>query len=71
MCVFDFETGNNEAEGDGDSSSVGKVTKQLEQQALEDKEEDAEEGLCLTSYLVPLSSKVFHGKTAVIAANGL
>ncbi|KAG5274083.1 hypothetical protein AALO_G00158970 [Alosa alosa] len=36
-------SGNNEAEGDGDSSGVGKVTKQLEQQVLEEKEEDAEE----------------------------
>lgn len=36
---------------DGDSSSVGKVTKQLEQQVLEEKEEDAEEGLFLTTVI--------------------
>ena len=45
--MFDIETGNIEAEGDGDSSSVGKVTKQLEQQVLQEKEEDAEEGVPL------------------------
>ncbi|XP_036963187.1 methionine aminopeptidase 2-like isoform X1 [Acanthopagrus latus] len=37
--------GTNEAEGDGEAGGVGDVTKQLEQQALEDKEreEDGEE----------------------------
>ena len=44
--VCDFAAGTNEAEGDGEAGGVGDVTKQLEQQALEDKEreEDGEEG---------------------------
>ena len=44
--VCDFAAGTNEAEGDGDTGGVGEVMKQLEQQALEDKEkeEDGEEG---------------------------
>ncbi len=44
--VCDFAAGTNEAEGDGEAGGVGDVTKQLEQQTLEDKEreEDGEEG---------------------------
>uniref|UniRef100_UPI0037E992E6 methionine aminopeptidase 2-like isoform X1 n=1 Tax=Semicossyphus pulcher TaxID=241346 RepID=UPI0037E992E6 len=44
------QAGTNEAEGDGEAGGVGDVTKQLEQQTLEDKEkeedgeEDGEEG---------------------------
>ena len=47
--VCDFAAGTNEAEGDGDAGGVGDVTKQLEQQTLEDKEreEDGEEGSSL------------------------
>lgn len=44
--VCDFAAGTNEAERDGEAGGVGDVTKQLEQQTLEDKEreEDGEEG---------------------------
>lgn len=48
MCACDFAAGTNEAEGDdGDARGVGDVTKQLEEQTLEEREraEDAEEGI--------------------------
>lgn len=47
-CACDFAAGTNEAEGDdGDARGVGDVTKQLEEQTLEEREraEDAEEGI--------------------------
>lgn len=46
-CVCDFAAGTNEAEGDDvEAGGVGDVTKQLEEQTLEEREraEDAEEG---------------------------
>lgn len=44
--VCDFAAGTNVAEGDGEAGGVGDVTKQLEQQTLEEKEKevDGEEG---------------------------
>lgn len=48
-ALCDFAAGTSEAEGDRDAGGVGDVTKQLEQQTLEDKEraEDGEEGIFL------------------------
>lgn len=44
--VRDFAAGTNVAERDGEAGGAGDVTKQLEQQTLEDKEreDDGEEG---------------------------
>lgn len=52
--VCDFAAGTNVAEGDGEAGGVGDVTKQLEQQTLEEKEKevDGEEG----NFSTPLSS---------------
>lgn len=52
--VCDFAAGTNVAEGDGEAGGVGDMTKQLEQQTLEEKEKevDGEEG----SFSTPSSS---------------
>uniref|UniRef100_A0AAQ5YAR3 Methionine aminopeptidase 2 n=1 Tax=Amphiprion ocellaris TaxID=80972 RepID=A0AAQ5YAR3_AMPOC len=60
--------GTNEAEGDGETGGVGDVTKQLEQQTLEDKErvEDGEEGISL-SQPPPSSSSSSSSSVAAVA----